>query len=152
MTGDRFAPVLSAHEVFDPRYISLAEDSSGELYALSAPKGIDRIEGNQLVEVNHDLDLLSMVASPSGELWFTGANGIFRFSAAAFRQNQAGPENPPDYAWFGKADGMTSTQCSSGAPNMALAPTASSGSLLYRAWPCSTCKICPLRLPSHVFS
>jgi hypothetical protein len=63
MTGDRFAPVLSAHEVFDPRYISLAEDSSGELYALSAPKGIDRIEGNQLVEVNHDLDLLSMVAS-----------------------------------------------------------------------------------------
>ena len=121
MTGDRFAPVLSQHEIFDPRYISLAEDSSGELYALSAPKGIDRIEGNRLAEVNHGLDLLSMASSPSGELWFTGGNGIFRFSAAAFGQNQGGEEPPLDYAWFGKADGMASTQCSVGAPNMALA-------------------------------
>ena len=122
MTGNRFVPVSSPHQIFDPRYISLAEDSSGELYALSAPKGIDRVKGNQLVEVNHDLDLLSMVAAPSGELWLTGGNGIFRFSAAAFRQNQADPENPPDYAWFGQADGMTSTQCSIGTPNMARAP------------------------------
>jgi len=88
----------------------------------SAPKGIDHITGNQLVEVNHDLDLLSMATSPSGELWFTGANGIFRFSAAAFRQNQVGQETTPDYAWFGKSDGMASAQCSTGAPNMALTP------------------------------
>jgi ligand-binding sensor domain-containing protein/signal transduction histidine kinase len=121
MTGDRFAPVFSPHQIFDPRYISLAEDSSGELYALSAPKGIDRIEGNQLVEVNHDLDPLTMVASPNGDLWFTGGNGIFRFSAAAFRQSHGDQENPPDYAWFGRTDGMASTQCSVGTPNMALA-------------------------------
>ena len=121
MTGDRFTPVFSSHQIVDPRYVSLSEDSSGQLYALSAPKGIDRIEGNQLVEVNHDLDLLTMVASPNGDLWFTGGNGIFRFSDAAFRQSQDGQETPPDYAWFGKADGMTSTQCSIGAPNMALA-------------------------------
>jgi ligand-binding sensor domain-containing protein/signal transduction histidine kinase len=121
MTGDRFAPVLSAHEIFDPRYISLGEDSSADLYALSAPKGVDRIEGNQLVEVNHDLDLLSMVTSHRGELWFTGGNGIFRFSAAAFRQSHGDQENPPDYAWFGRTDGMASTQCSIGTPNMALA-------------------------------
>ena len=121
MTGDRFAPVVSSHEIFDPRYVSLAEDSSGQLYALSAPNGIDRIEGNQQVDVNHDLDLLSMVVSPSGEFWFTGANGIFRFSSAAFKQNQADPERPPDYTWFDKTDGMTSTQCSVGTPNMALA-------------------------------
>jgi len=121
MTGDRFMPVLSAQEIFDPRYISLAEDSSADLYALSAPKGVDRIEGNQLVEVNHDLDLLSMVTSPRGELWSTGGNGIFRFSAAAFRQSHGDQENPPDYAWFGRTDGMASTQCSIGTPNMALA-------------------------------
>jgi signal transduction histidine kinase/ligand-binding sensor domain-containing protein len=121
MTGDRFVAVLSPRQIFDPRYTSFGEDSSGDIYALSAPKGIDRIEGDQLVEVNHDLDLLSMVASPNRELWFTGGNGIFRFSTAALRQNQAGPENPLDYAWFGKVDGMTSTQCSIGAPNMALA-------------------------------
>ena len=76
MTGDRFAPVLSAHEIFDPRYMSLGEDSSGDLYALSAPKGIDRIEGNQLVEVNHDLDLLSMATSQRGELWFTDGKDL----------------------------------------------------------------------------
>src|SRR5215469_9495710 len=52
MIGDRFAPVSSAREIFDPRYISLGEDSSGDLYALSAPKGVDRIDGNQLVAVN----------------------------------------------------------------------------------------------------
>jgi hypothetical protein len=62
MTGTAL-PVFSSHQIVDPRYVSLSEDSSGELYALSAPKGIDRIEGNQLVEVNHDLDLLTMVAS-----------------------------------------------------------------------------------------
>ena len=122
MIGERFAPALPPNQIFDPRYISFAEDSSGDLYALSAPKGIDLIEGDQLVEVNHDLDLLSMVTSPSGEFWFTGGNGIFRFSAEAFRQNQAGSETPLDYAWFGKADGMTSTQCSIGVPNMARAP------------------------------
>ena len=121
MAGDRFTPVLSSHEIFDPRYISLNEDSSGELYALSAPKGIDRIEENRLVEVNHDLDLLSMATSPSGELWFTGGNGIFRFSSAAFRQNQGVQEAPLDYAWFGRTDGMASTQCSIGTPNMAMA-------------------------------
>src|SRR5580700_10837521 len=121
MTGDRFVPVSSPQQIFDSRYISFGEDSSGDLYALSAPKGIDRIEGNQLVEVNHDLDLLSMVASPSGELWFSGGNGIFRFSAAAFRQSHGDQENPPDYAWFGRTDGMASTQCSIGTPNMALA-------------------------------
>ena len=93
MTGDRFAPVLSAHEIFEPRYISLGEDSSGDLYAFSAPKGIDRIEGNRLVEVNHDLDLLSMVTSPGGAFWFSGGNGIFRFSAAAFRQKQGGQDS-----------------------------------------------------------
>jgi streptogramin lyase len=58
------------------RYMSLGEDSSGDLYALSAPKGIDRIEGNQLVEVNHDLDLLSMATSQRGELWFTDGKDL----------------------------------------------------------------------------
>ena len=121
MAGDRFTPVLSSNEIFDPRYISLGEDSSSDLYALSAPKGIDRIDGNQLVGLNHDLDLLSMATSQRGELWFTGGNGIFRFSSAVFRQNQGIEEPPLDYSWFGRTDGMASTQCSIGTPNMAMA-------------------------------
>ena len=122
MTGDRFAPVLSSHEIFDPRYISLGEDSSGDLYALSAPKGIDRIEGNRLVEVNHDLDLLSMVDFPEQE----SSGSPEGTASSAFPQplsdkTKAGPETPLDYAWFGRTDGMASTQCSIGTPNMALA-------------------------------
>src|SRR6516225_2529275 len=126
------------------RYMSLGEDSSGDLYALSAPKGIDRIEGNQLVEVNHDLDLLSMATSQRGELWFTGRNGIFRFSADAFRQNQADPENPPDYAWFGRTDGMASTQCSIGTPNMAVAADG-------KLWVCTVQGLTMLDLPHLPF-
>jgi signal transduction histidine kinase len=61
-----------------------------------------------------------MVTSPGGALWFSGGNGIFRFSAAAFRQKQGGQDTPPDYTWFGRTDGMASTQCSIGTPNMAL--------------------------------
>ena len=144
MTGDHFAPVLSAHEIFDPRYISLGEDSSGDLYALSAPKGIDRVEGNQLLEVNHDLDLLSMATSQRGELWFTGRLGIFRFSAAAFRQNQGGQETPLDYAWFGRTDGMASTQCSVGTPNMAIAANG-------KLWVCTVQGLAMLDLPHLPF-
>jgi signal transduction histidine kinase len=62
-----------------------------------------------------------MVTSPRGELWFTGGNGIFRFSSTAFRQNQRVQETPLDYAWFGRTDGMASTQCSIGTPNIAIA-------------------------------
>jgi signal transduction histidine kinase len=61
------------------------------------------------------------VISRRGELWFTGGNGIFRFSEAAFRQSHNRQENPADYAWFGRTDGMATTQCSVGTPNMAVA-------------------------------
>jgi PAS domain S-box-containing protein len=122
MTGNRFVAVPSPRQIFDPRYISFGEDDSGDLYAISAPKGIDRIERNQLIDVNQSLDLLSMLASPRGDLWFAAGDGILRFSAAAFRENQDDPENPPDYALFGQADGMNSSQCGIGSPNMALTP------------------------------
>ena len=121
MTGDRFGPVSSAREILDPRYISLAEDSSGNLYALSAPKGIDRVQGNQLVAVNHDLDLLSMAPFAQQGVWFSGGNGIFRMSAAALGRTERDHEAPLDYASFGRADGMASPQCSIGSPNMAMA-------------------------------
>jgi ligand-binding sensor domain-containing protein/signal transduction histidine kinase len=121
MTGDRFGPVSSAREILEPRYISLGEDSSGNLYALSAPRGIDRVQGNQLVAVNHDLDLLSMAPFGRQNVWFSGGNGIFRVSAAALGRTERDHDAPLDYASFGRADGMASPQCSIGAPNMALA-------------------------------
>jgi signal transduction histidine kinase/ligand-binding sensor domain-containing protein len=145
MIGQRFVPVLSADEIFDPRYMSLGQDSLDDLYALSAPKGIDRIEGNRLINVNHDLDLLSMATSRRGELWFSGGNGIFRFLATAFRRQQGGQEPPPsDYAWFGRTDGMASTQCSIGTPNMAI--TADD-----KLWVCTVAGLAMLDLPNFPF-
>lgn len=119
MIGDRFVPVSSARQIFDPRYISLREDSFGNLYALSAPRGIDRIQENQLVDVNHDLDLLSM-APFQRDVWFSGGNGVFRIPAAVLKQTERAGETPLDYTSFGRADGMISTQCSIGTPNMAV--------------------------------
>ena len=119
MTGERFAPVSSPQEIFDPRYISLGEGPSGDLYALSAPKGISRIEGNQLVSVNADIDLLSMTAFQREDLWFSGGDGIFRVPAAGMSRSWQDRSAPLDYTSFGRADGLNSTQCSIGAPNMA---------------------------------
>jgi signal transduction histidine kinase/ligand-binding sensor domain-containing protein len=141
MSGGRFVPILAADEIFDPRYISLGEDSAGDLYALSAPKGVDRVEGNQLVKVNHDLDLLSMATPRPGELWFSGGNGIFRFSSTAFRRQQVGQEVPPDYAWFGRTDGMASTQSSIGSPNMAVTADR-------KLWVCTVQGLAMLDLPN----
>jgi signal transduction histidine kinase/ligand-binding sensor domain-containing protein len=140
MSGERFVPILAADEIFDPRYISLGEDSAGDLYALSAPKGVDRIEGNRLARVNHELDLLSMATPRPGELWFSGGNGIFRFSADAFRRQQVGQDAPPDYAWFGRTDGMTSTQSSIGSPNMAVTAD-------HKLWVCTVQGLAMLDLP-----
>ncbi len=124
MTGDHFTPVSSALEIFDPRYISLGEDFSGTLYALSAPKGIARIQGDALVDLTRDLDLdlLSMMPLQQKDVWFSGGNGIFRMSAGAFAHLEGSHETPLDYESFGKADGMASAQCSIGNPNMAVSP------------------------------
>ncbi len=121
MSGDRFVPVSSAFEIFDPRYMSLGEDSSRVLYALSAPRGIARIQGDSLVDLNHELDLLSMTPFQK-DVWLSGGNGIFRMSTAVLGQMQDTNEAPLDYETFGRADGMASAQCSIGAPNMAIAP------------------------------
>jgi signal transduction histidine kinase len=121
MIGDRFTAVSSALEIFDPRYISLGEDVSGNLYALSAPKGIARVERDALVDVNRDFDLLSMT-NFQRDVWFSGGNGIFRMPAAALGDIEGSRETPLDYESFGRADGMASAQCSIGYPNMAIAP------------------------------
>jgi ligand-binding sensor domain-containing protein len=120
MAGDRFAPLSSAQEIFDIRYIGLGEGPFGDLYAFSAPRGISRIEGNQLVSVNSDLDLLSIVNFQRHELWFSGGNGIFRFAASGIGLSTEHGGAPLDYASVGRSDGLNSTQCSIGAPNMAI--------------------------------
>ena len=49
--------------------MSFAKDPAGALYVMDAPKGIDRIVNNRLVNINQDLDLFSMSAS-GRDRWF----------------------------------------------------------------------------------
>ena len=119
MAGDRFVPVSSDRQILGPRCMSLAEDPSDDLYAMDAPKGIGRIDRNQLFNVDPDLDLFSMVAFHR-DLWFSGGNGLFRIAAASLTRSGGERDIPLDYMSFGAADGMNSVQCSIGSPNMAI--------------------------------
>ena len=119
-TGDRFVPLSSTHRILDPPYTGFAETPSGEPYAFSASRGISRIEGNRLVDIGPDLDLLNMVEFRDQELWFSGGHGIYRFPAASDGLSPEHRADPLDYMMFGRADGLRSTQCSVGRPNMVI--------------------------------
>jgi signal transduction histidine kinase/ligand-binding sensor domain-containing protein len=119
MTGDRFVPVSSPEPILGPRCINLREDPAGDLYAIDAPKGIDRMDGTRFVNIDQDLDLFNMVAFHQ-DLWFSGGNGLFRFTVKALKKADRERDAPLDYTSFGSADGMNSTQCSIGTPNMAI--------------------------------
>ena len=120
MTGDRFAPLASPQEMFAPRYIGLGEGPSGDLYAFSAPKGLSRVEGNQLVGVTSDLDVMSFADFEHRDLWFSSGSGIFRLAASSVTATVQEGGAPLDYLSVGRADGLSSNQCSVGAPNMAI--------------------------------
>ena len=117
-TGDRFVPLWSPHQIVDPHFIGFGETQFGELYAFSAPRGISRIDGNRLVDIGPDLDLLGMAEVHGQELWFSGRNGILRVPAASGRLSWEDRSDPFEYTKFGLADGLNSTQCSVGAPNI----------------------------------
>jgi signal transduction histidine kinase/ligand-binding sensor domain-containing protein len=119
MTGDRFVPVSSPERILGPRCMNFGEDPSGDLYAMDAPKGIDRMDGTRFVNIDHDLDLFNMAAFHE-DLWFSGGNGLFRFAVRALKKADRERDAPLDYTSFGSADGMNSTQCSIGTPNMAI--------------------------------
>jgi len=118
ITGDRFIPLSSSHQIVDPHFIGFGETQFGELYAFSAPRGISRIDGNRLVDIGPDLDLLGMAEFRGQELWFSGRNGILRLPAASALLSREDRSDPLDYVKFGRADGLNSTQCSIGAPNI----------------------------------
>jgi signal transduction histidine kinase/ligand-binding sensor domain-containing protein len=118
MTGHRFVPLSSPRQIVDPHFIGFSETQFGQLYAFSAPRGISRIDGNRLVDIGPDLDLLGMAEFRGRELWFSGRNGILRVPAASGRLSWEDRSDPLEYAKFGRADGLNSTQCSIGAPNI----------------------------------
>jgi signal transduction histidine kinase/ligand-binding sensor domain-containing protein len=118
MIGDRFSPLSSAQQLLDQHFIGFGETQSGELYAFSAPHGISRIEGNRLVDIGLDFDLLGMAEFHGQDLWFSSRNGILRVPATSPWLSSEDRSGPLDYAKFGRADGLNSTQCSIGTPNI----------------------------------
>jgi ligand-binding sensor domain-containing protein len=122
LTGARFVSVPQAQELLDRLYNSLAEDSFGDLYALSVPSGISRIEGNRLFRLHEGMGPTAMVQSNRQDLWLSSGSGIFRFAAADLRRPEQGPDSPLDYTAFGPADGSNTVECSMGAPNIAITP------------------------------
>jgi signal transduction histidine kinase len=121
LVGQSFEHVSTAGQIFDPRSINFVESASGDLYVMDAPRGIDRLEGNRFVAVNRELDLFNLVTFGQ-TLWFTAGNGLFRFPLSSLKESENKRDLPVDYTSFGVADGMNSTQCSIGSPNLALTP------------------------------
>lgn len=118
LRGDRFVPLSSVHQILNPHYIGFGETQSGEIYVFSAPRGISRIEGKRLVNIDPNLDLLSMAEFHEQHLWFSSGNGIYRFPIASAGLSSENRRDPIEYTKFGRADGLNSTECSIGSPNM----------------------------------
>jgi signal transduction histidine kinase len=118
LTGDRFSAVPSLSNVGG---FLLGEDRSGGLYLhLSPTGGIVRFANDRPISVAPNIDPTNMVETKEGDLWLSGL-GLFRFQHAGL-QGLRGPDEPLDYAAFGTADGLASTQAAVGQPNSALTP------------------------------
>jgi signal transduction histidine kinase/streptogramin lyase len=121
MEDNRFVHIPSSPDVFGSLYIGLSQDSSGVLYALSAPKGIRRVDGSRLARINEDLDVMSMLEYRK-KVWLAGVSGIFRFPAGEISLAPESREGAVDYEQFGIDDGLSSPQASLGVPNMTITP------------------------------
>lgn len=119
LEGDRFKGLDSTPVLSDPQSIGFGQDSSGSVYALSAPRGISRVLKGRLENVNQDLDLLNMATDHAGNVWFSAGNGIFRMNETELR-HLAIEDRPVNYAQFGREDGLISSQCSVGMPNIGI--------------------------------
>jgi signal transduction histidine kinase/ligand-binding sensor domain-containing protein len=121
-SGDRFVHIPSETPSLGRRSIGFGETSSGEIYVLGAPRGISRVQDHRLVNVNPELDLLTMLQRGPGDVWLTAASGVFRFPASQLGWVPQEHEGAVDYEQFGLADGLASAQSSPGLPNITTTP------------------------------
>jgi signal transduction histidine kinase/ligand-binding sensor domain-containing protein len=120
LAGDHFEPVQAGPESANLPYDNFTEGSSGALYALSLMNGINRIDGNRIVNVWPGIAPLGMVESDGQSLWFSGKHGISRIAANDLQRAEHDRESPLDYITFGSEDGLITSECSGGQPNMAI--------------------------------
>jgi signal transduction histidine kinase/ligand-binding sensor domain-containing protein len=122
LVGEHFVPVRGAPEEGEVPYGPLKEDSFGNLYAFSSVNGISRIEDNRLVSVNGALQPSGMVESHDHDFWISGRDGIYRVAAGDLRRAELDPDTPVDYTSYGPADGLSTRECTTGQPNIAITP------------------------------
>ena len=120
--GNRFLPFPGSRPANGWIPSLIFADSLGNLYVAESPNGLSRIEGNRVVDVNDELNVLGMIESPEHDLRLSSKNGILRIRREDLMNSVHNSDNPLDYQVLDRSDGLTSTQCSDGIPNIALTP------------------------------
>ncbi len=115
-SADRFSTISQPSQTHD--YKVLMEDPLGGLYGAASPIGIFRIEGDQLVSVAERPKVSGMIRSQD-QLWVCG-EGLSRVAPSSLQLWEHGHETPQDYASYGPGDGLLSTECSTGTPDLAV--------------------------------
>jgi ligand-binding sensor domain-containing protein/signal transduction histidine kinase len=122
LTANGFIPLPSQGLEEGTSAVAFAEDSMGDLYTAISSKGIGLIKNDRLLVVDDDLNVMNMVESPDHDLWFSSKNGLVRIALKDLRGSVTDHDAPLDYGRFDRADGLNSTQSSTGIPNIAITP------------------------------
>jgi signal transduction histidine kinase/ligand-binding sensor domain-containing protein len=122
LIGSVFVPFAFAKTANDRLANNFAEDSEGNLYAMNKNIGVSIIEGEHIRTLSADMNLIDMVESADHYLWFTSRHGLFRFARDDFSKPVSSGDEPLDFNSIDRADGLISTQCSGGSPDIAITP------------------------------
>ncbi len=115
-SAGRFKAISEASQTHD--YRVLGEDAQGRIYGSAAPTGIFRIDGDQLIGVAERPKAAGTIQSQD-ELWVCG-EGLSRVSPSDLALWEQSHDWPQNYARYGPGDGLLSTECSDGAPDLAI--------------------------------
>ncbi len=96
------------------------EDPLGSLYVAAQGLGISRVDGGRFVGFASFIHPSFMITYRQN-MWF-GGDGIFRVPADSFRRWEREPDEPMDYTPFSRADGLMSSESSSGWPKLTITP------------------------------
>jgi signal transduction histidine kinase/ligand-binding sensor domain-containing protein len=117
LEGDRF---VKAFSTLNDLAWPIGEDSNGAMYVGLRDGNLFRVDNDQLTEIIPGEGGFKLIETNQGDLWLNGL-GIIRAPIAGLQQKR-GHDEPADFEVFGVADGMSSTQVSSGQPGLALTP------------------------------
>ena len=122
LSGKRFERFPSTGQASAPFSVRFSADLAGNLYTADSPRGISLITNDQLFSVYENFKVLDFLETADHSIWFSGGDGIGRVALADLNRSVTERDAPLDYIMFDRADGLSSTQCSVGIPNIAITP------------------------------